>query len=223
MGEKVAVFDMDGVLVQGVSSWATVHQSLGTDNEKGYLAYKSGRIDDHEFMASDIALWTERGIETVDEIEHIVENIPLMKGAETVVSFLKEHGYITVIISGGLDLLADRLAGELLMDHSVANGLETTGNGRLTGRGILRVPLLNKGAPLKVVLGRIGEIDRVIAIGDSPVDIPMFDMSDLSIAFNPREKAVSEGAMRTVFSDDLTDVLEFIRPFDEVRPDRRQT
>ncbi len=219
MGEKVAVFDMDGVLVQGVSSWATVHRALDTDNEKGYLAYKSGRIDDHEFMASDIRLWSERGIETVDEIEHIVENIPLMKGAETVVSYLQGCGYIIVIVSGGLDLLANRLAEELSIDHSVANGLETTEDGQLTGRGVLRVPLLNKGAPLRVILGRIGEVERIISIGDSPVDIPMFDMSDLSIAFNPREKSVSDGADRTVFSDDLSDILEFIRPFENVCPD----
>ncbi|HID73742.1 MAG TPA: HAD family hydrolase [Thermoplasmata archaeon] len=209
---KVVAFDMDGVLVEGQSSWVTVHFALGTDNEAGYRAYTAGLIDDHQFMRSDIALWLERGVDHIDDVRRILDRVPLFPGAAQTVRTLREWGFRTVIVSGGLDLLAGRIGRELGIDVVLANGLETFEDGHLTGRGILRVPLLNKRAPLAVTVSRMGDDVRLVSIGDSAVDIAMFMISDLSIAFNPRDRVVSEGATRTVFSGDLTAVLEYIAP-----------
>ena len=215
---RVVAFDMDGVLVDGQSSWVTVHRSLGTDNEAGYRAFTRGQFDDHQFMRSDIALWLAKGIDHVDHVRAILDGVRLREGAEETVEELKRRDFRTAIVSGGLDLLAERVGDELGIDAVLANGLETFEDGRLTGRGILRVPLLNKRAPLAVAVARIGgEGTWLASVGDSAVDIAMFLVSDLSIAFNPRDGVVSEAASRTVISDDLTDILEFLRP-ENARP-----
>lgn len=42
---KVVVFDCDGVLVDAVSSWRTLHDSFGTDNAvKGKKSYDKSSI-----------------------------------------------------------------------------------------------------------------------------------------------------------------------------------
>ena len=59
MGLKLIVFDLDGVLVDVMSSWAFVHEHYGVNNDTSLEAYLSGEIDDHEFMRLDIALWLD--------------------------------------------------------------------------------------------------------------------------------------------------------------------
>ena len=52
--------------------------------------------------------------------------------------------------------------------------------------------------------------ERTVSIGNSYTDIPMFQNSGLSIAFNPTDEYTSEAATHTVNSDNIADVLDFI-------------
>ena len=54
---KCVVFDCDGVLVDSVSSWKTLHDGFGTDNSKNLSRFIAGELTDVEFMRSDIAMW----------------------------------------------------------------------------------------------------------------------------------------------------------------------
>jgi phosphoserine phosphatase len=40
---KLAAFDMDGVLIDHVSSWGAVHDALGTRNREAMTAFLEGR------------------------------------------------------------------------------------------------------------------------------------------------------------------------------------
>ena len=51
------VFDCDGVLVDAVSSWRTLHDHFGTDNSENLQRFIRGEITDVEFMRLDIAKW----------------------------------------------------------------------------------------------------------------------------------------------------------------------
>ena len=53
---KVVVFDCDGVLVDSVSSWKTLHDHFGTDNSDNLKRFIEGEITDTEFMALDIKM-----------------------------------------------------------------------------------------------------------------------------------------------------------------------
>ena len=54
---RCVVFDCDGVLVDSVSSWKTLHDGFGTDNSKNLSRFIAGELSDVEFMRSDIAMW----------------------------------------------------------------------------------------------------------------------------------------------------------------------
>ena len=56
---KVVVFDCDGVLVDSVSSWKTLHDHFGTDNSHNLTRFINGELTDVEFMRSDIQMWKE--------------------------------------------------------------------------------------------------------------------------------------------------------------------
>ena len=54
---KCVIFDCDGVLVDSVSSWRTLHTHFGTDNNNLLEKFIAGEITDHEFMRLDIQMW----------------------------------------------------------------------------------------------------------------------------------------------------------------------
>ena len=80
---KLVVFDMDGVLVDAVSSWKYIHDHFNTSNEKSVDDYVHGKIDDLEFIRRDVELWKINGKPIkMNKLEEILSDVPLMKGAE---------------------------------------------------------------------------------------------------------------------------------------------
>ena len=203
---ELVAFDLDGVLVDTISSWVWVHNHYGTNNDKSLKAYERGEFDDWEFMRRDIALWTNvKGEVHIDEIEAILKTVPIMPGAKELVERLKAEGTRTAIVSGGLDILARRVAMEVGIEAYLANGLETDENGTLTGEGILRVELVDKGSPMLRLLAEMGvDPKRCAALGNSYIDIPMFEETTFGIAFDPHDERVERAADVVIKEKDLT-------------------
>ncbi|MEM2943922.1 MAG: HAD-IB family phosphatase [Methanomassiliicoccales archaeon] len=208
----IVAFDMDGVLVDYPSSWTWIHKHFGVENETALQAYLRDEIDDLEFMKRDIALWKDR-IErlSIDELRDILSQIPLSRGIMETVMTLKERGIKTVIVSGGLDIVAERLKNEFGFDDYIANGVKCDENGFLTGEGILRVKLKNKNHALESILEKFAvSRRRAVCIGNSSVDVSMFRGCGLSIAFNPVDDVVARNAHLTIVSKDLRSILPYI-------------
>jgi len=205
----LVAFDMDGVLVDHASSWTWVHEHFKVDNEASLVAYIEGRIDDREFMRRDINKWlTIRNDLCLRDIDEILRPVPVIPGIKDTVSALRSRGMRCVIVSGGLDMAARRIAEENGFDDRIANSLACDENGRLTGEGVLRVELTNK----RLALERFQEkydvpAERTVAIGNSFVDVSMFSASGLSIAFNPIDETVERSADVVLRTKDLRDVL----------------
>ena len=210
---ELVVFDMDGVLIDNGSSWVLVHRHFGVQNEGGLTRYLAGQIDDHEFVRTDVALWTKKGPVHTTMLDKILSRPDFMLGARETVKALHDHGMVTAIVSGGLDYMANRVAHALGIDDVYANGLHVDARGNITGEGILRVPLKDKSVPLPLILKKHDvEPGRVAAIGDSCPDSSLFEAVGLGIAFNPADPCVSHVANVTVQSKDLRDVLPHILP-----------
>jgi len=205
----LVVFDMDGVLINERSSWRLVHEALGTSNEDSFKAYMRGEIDDMEFMRRDIELWLKKGLSRTSEIERILRRATLMNGFSECMEKLRGAGWTLAIISGGLDILAERLKTEGGFDHVFANGLAADEDGNLTGEGVLRVPLMDKGSVLRALVAE-EQFGPVVVVGDSIVDISMFEVSDLSVAFRPEGSEVPEAADTVISKSDLGLVQETI-------------
>ena len=213
MTYKFVAFDLDGVLVDTFSSWVWMHEHFNVNNDHSLYAYQRGEIDYKEFMKRDIELWLVKKKEmTISDVEEILSEVPLMKGAKEVVAELKKQGIKTAIISCGIEVLANRVAKELGIDFVVANGLEVDDNSRLTGEGILSIELADKGEPLRRLMEENGiKREECVAIGNSYGDAGMFEVCGLGMAFNPQDEVVREKADVVVEGDDLGEVLDYIR------------
>lgn len=202
---KLVVFDMDGVLTDIESSWRFVHQHFGLSNELAVRAYLNKEIDDFEFIKRDIALW--KGVKeniSITEIKKILQGVPMMKGADECMKKLKGRGIKTAIVSAGLDLLASRVASEIEIDHVYANGIESN-DGILTGKGILRVSLMEKDVSIQKLARKMDiPLNRIVAVGNSHFDIKMFKICGLGIAFNPLDELTRNAADVVIEEKDLS-------------------
>jgi len=208
---KLVVFDLDGVLTDAQSSWCWVHDHYGVNNDESLRAYMDGEIDDMEFMRRDIELWRNQKRINIKEIEDILLGVPLMPGARETLHELNKKGLTTAIISGGLEPLAKRVAEELHITHIRANHVEVDDEGYLTGVGILKVPLLDKGSVLVQLLADLGiEKNECVSVGNSEIDVPLFHNSGLGIAFNCYDEKVKENADVVIHNKDLREILPHV-------------
>jgi len=209
---ELVIFDMDGVLADIISSWKYIHDYFKTSNKRSVNEYLKGKIDDMEFIKRDVFLWKENGKPiTKDKLVEILSDVPLMNGAKECLKNLKEKQIKTAIISAGLDILANRVAKELEIDFVIANGVKTDKHGRLNGVGVLGVRLMYKDWAVKALAEQQNiPLEKIATVGNSCFDIPMLEMSGLSIAFNPGDDCTRKAADVIVEEKDLSKILPFI-------------
>ncbi|MGQ9587257.1 MAG: HAD-IB family phosphatase [Thermoplasmata archaeon] len=210
---RLVVFDMDGVLADIESSWVYVHRHFGVNNDHSLRAYLRGEIDDLEFIRRDIDLWRKKDPEvTENKIRKILDGVPIMPGAHETMKELRRIGAKTAIVSAGIDLLAERIALELSMDLQLANGLARDATGRLSGEGILRVRLMDKGDAITEASRKLGvPLDNTVAVGNSKYDVSMFRKAGLGIAFRPMDETIRRSTHAAVEEKNLSGILRFLR------------
>ncbi len=89
--------------------------------------------------------------------------------------------------------------------------MECDAEGRVRGEGVLRGELKNKMAALESFLCKYHvPKERSASIGDSFIDVPMFEASGMSIAFNPSDDEVVRRATYVVRGNNLTRILPLV-------------
>jgi phosphoserine phosphatase len=212
---RLVIFDMDGVLLDTVSSWRYIHEHFGTTNERSIIPYLRGDIDYLEFIRRDVSLWKTNG-EGVQKttILSILSSIPFIKGANDCFSFLRDHHVQTAIVSAGLTLLAEKVASELGIEHVFANEVIIGADGRLTGEGVLHVELTHKDNNVKALADRLHvPLEACAAVGNSCFDIPMLETCGLGIAFNPEDTCIIQNADIVITEKDLRRLIPIFEPY----------
>ena len=210
---KVVVFDCDGVLVDAVSSWRTLHDSFGTDNAVNLTRFIRGEISDVEFMRSDIQMWKAvRNPIHQDELFRAYAGVALMPGARECVKHLQDAGVFVAIVSAGVDLFVSSIASMLKVDDWIANGFVFDEDGFLTDEGVCRLHASGKGAVIDRLLEMNGfEAKDCVSIGDSEMDLSMMVDGSRFIGFNPTrdssKEAFEDAGVPVVFVKDLTAIL----------------
>ena len=188
---KLVVFDMDGTIIEPRSSWAMIHEHFGTDNTEMLQLYIDHKISDKEFVKADIQLWNSKSDKPVDEkyINSILDKAKPRKGAEELIANLHKANVKTIILSGGIQFLADKWARKWNMDGALANELIDDKNGNLTA--IIKSSGHNKGPVMEKMIEKYNlEKNEIAAIGDTMVDIPTFERAGLSVAVNTEDERV---------------------------------
>ena len=208
---KFVIFDMDGTLLRPRSCWAYIHEHFGTDNSEMLRLYIEHKITDQEFVKSDINLWQDNSNEKIDEkyINSILNEIKPIKGAEELVTGLHAEGIETAILSGGIQFLADKWAKKWKMKKALANELIDGEDGnmivKINASGHAKGPAMDK---LLQEMNLSNE--EVAAVGDTVVDLPMFERAGLSIAVNTDKEAVF-GKTDYHHNGKLTDLFPIIK------------
>ena len=210
---KLVFFDMDGVLIDTVSSWRYIHEHFGTTNGRSIIPYLRGDIDYLEFIRRDVSLWKKNGKSVKkDTIQEILYTIPFIKGVEECISFLKEHHIHTAIVSAGLDILAKKVAHDFGIDYAYANEVKVGNDGRLTGEGVLHVELMHKDKNVKALAKKLHlPLEACAAVGNSCFDIPMLETCGLGIAFNPEDACVVKCADVVIEGKDLSRLIPALK------------
>jgi phosphoserine phosphatase len=208
---KLIAFDLDGVLVDGCGSWQEVHKALGTYDvaEKHANEYYAGKITFDEWARKDTKLWY--GVD-IGRVKDALYNVDLMRGIEETIPRLREH-YRLAIISGGLQILADRVKDRFNMDYAIANRLLTE-DGKICGIH-QEVDFKGKGR----ILRKIAKSSNILlrecaAVGDYFNDIPMFKVAGFNIAFDPKDDEIVKYADEIIYEKDLTKILPYFNSTD---------
>jgi phosphoserine phosphatase len=207
------VFDVDGTLTPAFSIWEHIHKELGTWYGSGggkdlLRRYLEQEIDYFRFCYLDALMWKGQPLTGIYEI---VSQMRYNHGVSEALLGLKGLGYKIALVSTGLTVMTDRIHGEFGLDFSVANHLITR-NGILTGQVAVNVPDNGKGE----VFARISRLfgvptERMVAVGDSRGDVPMFSQAGCSILYLGSETRNLEiQGDFTISSGSLADVLTIL-------------
>jgi len=206
---EAVVFDVDGVLTTVDSVWQFIHTHLGTTAEASRYRemYRQGEITYEQWALLDASLW--KGV-SEKRLKEIVTRIRLRDGARELLSSLKARGIKTAAISAGLDIVTKYVCRKLGIDECVSNRLVFR-DGVFTGGVEVLVEYNNKGEVLRRLARSLGvELENTIAVGDSEIDISMFRVAGISVAFNPANRRVEEQADYVIKSPTLYPLKELL-------------
>ncbi len=204
---ELVVFDLDNVIIDGeaideIGKLANVEDEIAEITEKAM----QGEIDFETSIKDRVKLLEGTSIE---EIEKLADELPLMAGAEETINALKEKDLDVVIISGSFDVVAEKVKDKLGVDEVYTNSFSVE-DGKLTGE--VTGPLVS-GSKLDVLKDHVEKagiaFDNVVAVGDGANDISMIESAGCGIAFNAKD-SVKEIADVVVEEKDLTKVSEEI-------------
>jgi len=209
---KLVALDMDGTLVDVASSWRVVHDHFDDHNDDGLRLFLANKIDDEEFIRMDIRVWRKHAPNlSIDDLESILAPVPLMPGASELIDGIHARGARTAIVSGGLDVLARRVAGELGIEIALANGVRLDSEGLLTGEGVVRVPIHGKERVLAALQEQLGVTpEETASVGNSEIDVGLFRRSRVGVAFLPEDDTVRQAATAVVTERNLARVLDVL-------------
>ena len=212
----VVVFDCDGVLVDAVSSWRTLHDAFGTDNALNLNRFIRGELSDVEFMRSDIQMWKEvQDPIHRDELFRAYAGVKLMPGAREVVQQLQDEGVFVAIVSAGVDIFVSSIASLLKVDDWIANGFVFDEQGFLTDEGVCRLHATGKSEVIQKILAMNGfTAEQCISVGDSEMDLSMQVEGSRFIGFNPSRDssrdAFEQAGVPVVNAKDLREILPYL-------------
>ncbi|HIQ32869.1 MAG TPA: phosphoserine phosphatase SerB [Methanothermococcus okinawensis] len=204
----LVLFDLDSTLIEE-ETLDELAKLAGVEEEVKRITRDAmeGRINYEESLKRRVSLL--KGL-AVEDVMKVVSRLKLTKGARETVEELKSRGYVVGVISGGFNIVTDRVKRDLGLDYAYSNELVVR-EGRLTGevRGRVMSPSA-KGEILEEIAGREKiDLKDTIVVGDGANDIGMFRRAGFRIAFCAKEVLKREADV-VIERRDLREILKYI-------------
>jgi len=205
MARPVAVFDIDGTLFRSFLLGELVEELVRRDlfPREALLAYGAQR-GKWEKTGAGYDAYIDKVVEVFGkyakgvpygEVADIAGEIIEAKKDHTfrytreLVQELKSQGYFLLAVSRSPKFIVDGFGYELGFDKSYGIFFETGASGRFTGEIVDEHIIFNKGLVLQRALKKEGlTFTDSVAVGDTESDIPMLELVDRPIAFNPSKR-----------------------------------
>lgn len=201
--ERLALFDMDGVLLDGRFVVGLAQITKKQDLLAAFLDHPT--MPDEERTHSIGALFA--GVPT-QVFEQTARHMPLTPGAAECVVALRRQGYRVGIVTDSYFVAAETIRRRVFADFSVAHVMRFRG-GRATGQVTLSPAMVHsqgctehavcKRNVLHHLMDRMAiTADHVVAVGDGENDICLLRAVGSSYAYRPRNSRVREAAQVTL-------------------------
>jgi len=205
---KLAVFDFDSTLMDG-ETIDFLAEPLGLEDKVAHITKRAmaGELDFFESLIERVSLLN--GL-SVDEVNRICSDLPMMRGAKEVVAELKKQDYKVVCFSGGFRNATTPACKNLGIDADFSNILHSE-NGVLTGRvGGDMMFEFSKGDMIVRLQNILGISERnTLVVGDGANDLSMFKHAGTRVAFGANHILQKE-ATDIIDSGDLRDIFNCI-------------
>ena len=149
---------------------------------------------------------TLKGI-SYETCKEVADSLPIMTGAKEACRSLKAAGWKLLAVSGGFNIMTDRLKKELNLDHVFSNELIFK-DGKLDSVRIHVDSDKSKSALIKVKEWNEKKEDTVVVV-DGANDIKLFDICGLGVAFRAQD-VVKDLATVTLEEKDLSLLIGLI-------------
>ena len=202
---RLVAFDMDSTLIRTeVIDELAVLAGVGAEVQAITEAAMRGELDFQASFRKRVSLL--KGLPE-SALATVVANVPLMDGAERLVSTLRRLGYKTAILSGGFTFMGRELQRRLGIDYLHANELDVR-DGVVTGEVRTEIVDGERKAHYLTEIARAEGIsmEQVIAVGDGANDLPMLRLAGLGIAFRAKP-VVRQRARQSISTLGLDGIL----------------
>lgn len=181
----IIAFDMDSTFIQeeGVDEIA---KYLGIADQIAELTQQAmeGKLDFNSSFIHRIGMLKGTHL---DVLNAVCDQMTVSPGITTLLPILKEKGFRTAIISGGLDIFTRRLQEKYKLDYAFSNTIEVRNNA-LTDN--IRLPIMNAENKKQTLIKLARELhvpqQNIIACGDGANDIPMLTHAGTGIAWKAK-------------------------------------
>lgn len=208
---KVALLDFDGTLVtRDILDLLCSLVGKEEESRKVNQAFYRGELPGLSALITRINFLS--GMTQPQIGEALTPNSYLMPGAVELMHYFKENKIVTILASGNILPVLKYYQQLLRIDHIVGSVLKMNGEVLV---GIDETAFSSKSFKIDGIHTILKKYDftkeNIVAIGDSPSDKGLFDISGYSIAINPKGDIADFAS--SVITDDLTKAIPILEKF----------
>jgi phosphoserine phosphatase len=191
--KNLICFDLDGTLTAH-STWEAFNTRLGITPEEDFRLfnlYTEGKLEYHDWITALVKLYKEKGAVSKSDIEAVAHEIVIRPEAQVAIDDAKAKGYHVIIISGGIDVIAQAIASKLGVEELF------TANKAIFNEGNELIDIEHSGherdvkrSLLESFCSKHGyQLSEVITVGDGGNDLELFKVTKGILLGNNKELA----------------------------------